>query len=85
MVNVVVLPTPTVMALGAVVRSAVTVVPEPTVTVISILVPAESRTTALALPLLRPFKLRLVPLTAAVATPRLLLLAEYGGTPPPMV
>ena len=70
------LPTPNVMALGAVVRNAVTGVPEPTVKVISIFDPVESSTTAVALPVVRPFKLRLVPLTDAVATPRLLLLAE---------
>ena len=80
-----VLPTPSIIALGAVVRSAVAGVPELTVRAISSFAPVESSTTALALPLLSPFKLRLDPMTPTVTTPRLLLPAEYGGTPPPIV
>ena len=79
------LPGASVIALGADVYNGTLGVLSPTVRANSTLAPTESSTKTVALPTAPLLMLKLVPVTDAVATPALLLLAAYGGTPPPMV
>ena len=77
------MPAARVRVLGASVRKAVGAVPEPTVTAISTLDPSASTTDTVAEPTDTLLMFKAVPLSEARATPTLLLLAAYGGVPPP--
>ena len=73
------------MALAAVVLSAVVCTVEVTTMASSIFAPRVSSTTIPALPEAPGEMLGVDPVTDTVATPALLLLAAYGGAPPPTV
>ena len=77
------MPAARVRVLGASVRKAVGAVLEPTVTAISTLEPSASTTDTVAEPTDTLLMVKAVPLSEARATPVLLLLAAYGGVPPP--
>ena len=83
-VNVTAAPGALVMELGAVMYR-LAALPLPTVTLTATDAPAASNTMICAVPVDTPLMVRVVPLTLAVATAELLLLARYGAVPPPTV